>query len=240
MSTDQPTAEETVRLTYTGEDCVPQFAEAPQSTDLSAPPEPASTDAPTTRISSEPADADGEPQPRRRHPLRRLRFWLGALVVVLLIGGWTLAGHVYLAHDRANRAEERSRAALTDLNSRLADITRERDGLRAREDELGRREAALRAREGAVQRREDALTQAERTVAQSTIREGTWAVGVDIEPGTYRTRETVAGSCYWGIYADANGTNIVANNVVTGGRPTVSLSAGQYFTTSRCGEWTKV
>jgi hypothetical protein len=133
-------------------------------------------------------------------------------------------------------------------------MTRQRDTYKARDDQIQAREDAAKQREdrvqageGAVKQREDtvkqreeAATQAEKVQAQNTIREGNWAVGVDIQPGTYRAKDAVSGTCYWEINSDANGKNIVANDIVTGGRPTVTLSGGQYFTTKRCGEWAKV
>lgn len=45
---------------------------------------------------------------------------------------------------------------------------------------------------------------------------------------------------YWEIDSDANGDHIVANDIVTGGRPTVTLKNGQFFKTARCGDWIKV
>lgn len=46
------------------------------------------------------------------------------------------------------------------------------------------------------------------------------------------------GDCYWEINSDQNGGHTVANDTVTGGRPTVRLTAGQFFTTKGCGDWT--
>jgi hypothetical protein len=47
--------------------------------------------------------------------------------------------------------------------------------------------------------------------------------------------------CFWGIYkSGTNGAEIIANDVVTGGRPTVTLKTGQDFDSSRCGRWAKV
>lgn len=91
-----------------------------------------------------------------------------------------------------------------------------------------------------MKKREDAVTVAEKQKAANTVREGTWTVGVDIEPGTYRTDAEVSSSCYWGIYrTGSNGSDIIDNDIVSGGRPTVTLSAGQDFKTTRCGAWTK-
>lgn len=58
-------------------------------------------------------------------------------------------------------------------------------------------------------------------------------------PGTYRTAEAVTGSCYWGIYRSAtNGDDILENDIVQGGLPTVTLSEGQDFENG-CGVFVK-
>lgn len=70
--------------------------------------------------------------------------------------------------------------------------------------------------------------------------DGTWTVGKDIAAGTYRATADVGSSCYWGIYeTGSNGGNIIENDLPGGGRPSVALSAGQDFKSSRCGTWTR-
>jgi hypothetical protein len=77
--------------------------------------------------------------------------------------------------------------------------------------------------------------------ASSDITEGTWTVGVDIKPGTYRVITAVDQQCYWSITkSGTNGDDIVANDIVTGGRPTVKLKKGQDFTNTGCGDWSRV
>ncbi|MFF1830534.1 hypothetical protein [Paenarthrobacter sp. NPDC058040] len=135
----------------------------------------------------------------------------------------------------------------SDLNKTKTDLKTLEDGMKAREvrvasygQELQKREEAVKSAEAAVKKREDAVTVAEKQKAANTVREGTWTVGVDIEPGTYRTDAEVSSSCYWGIYrTGSNGSDIIDNDIVSGGRPTVTLSAGQDFKTTRCGAWTK-
>ena len=101
-------------------------------------------------------------------------------------------------------------------------------------------EAAVKSAEAAVKTREEAVTGAEKAKAANTISEGTWTVGVDVEPGSYRANENVTSGCYWGIYrTGSNGSDIIDNDIVTGGRPSVVLSAGQDFKSSRCGTWSK-
>jgi len=78
--------------------------------------------------------------------------------------------------------------------------------------------------------------------AAAAIEEGTWEVGVDVAAGRYKTTEAVdsAGMCYWKITTTGKPDDIVDNDIVTGGRPTVTLKKGQDFTTQDCGPWTKV
>ncbi|GAA1790142.1 coiled-coil domain-containing protein 22 [Planosporangium flavigriseum] len=178
---------------------------------------------------------------------RRPRFWIAFVLAAALVAGWSLTFYYQHSSETYRQADAKSRATASDLSKRLGSMTQERDTEKARADQLQTREDAVKqledrvqTREGEVKKREDAVSQAEKVQAQNTIHEGTWAVDVDIQPGTYRTKDPVSGQCYWAIYSDANGRNIVANDIVTGGRPTVTLSGGQYFTSRRCGDWTKV
>lgn len=78
--------------------------------------------------------------------------------------------------------------------------------------------------------------------SSNMIEEGTWAVGEDVKPGTYRTTTTIASGdgCYWEITkSGSNGRDIIANDNVTGGRPTVTLAKEQEFKTQGCGNWTR-
>lgn len=74
-----------------------------------------------------------------------------------------------------------------------------------------------------------------------TIEQGIWTVGVDIPPGTYRVTAPVEEGCYWAITkSGTNGDDIIANDLVSGGRPTVTVRKGQDFETNDCGTWEKV
>ena len=120
-----------------------------------------------------------------------------------------------------------------ELDTRAGKLDERESGLDERADALDEREASLDEREKAVQG-------AEEQQAANSITSGTWTVGVDVKRGTYRTKEAVSGMCYWGIYeSGTNKDNILQNDIVTGGHPTVSLSEGQDFESSRCGTWVK-
>lgn len=130
-----------------------------------------------------------------------------------------MRGRADVANDRAEAAE----AKLTEAQEGMAE-----------------REAAVKEAEGKIVGREAAVAKTEDAIAASSITEGTWTVGRDIAAGSYVTKDLVVDSCYWSITrGGSNGGDIVENDNVSGGRPTVSLSNGQVFTTERCGSWVK-
>jgi len=114
--------------------------------------------------------------------------------------------------------------------------------LKAREDAVVKSEAdsaaKLKEREDAVAKREAAA--AVKEIPAKTIGEGTWTVGSDVEPGTYKTTQALNASCYWAITrTGSNGGDIIQNANVDGGFPMVTLTKGQTFESSRCGDWAK-
>ena len=74
-----------------------------------------------------------------------------------------------------------------------------------------------------------------------TIEDGVYHVGEDIAAGTYRLAEPVTNSdlCYWRKSKDAEGENIIDNDLAGVGRLQVTLKRGQWFETNRCGTWVK-
>lgn len=127
------------------------------------------------------------------------------------------------------------------LQEQLDDALARESDLKAKETAVTERETAVGEAEAALKKREDAVKGAEAKKAATTITEGTWTVGRNIEPGTYTTEKPISGRCYWGIYASGtNGDDIIANDNVSGGQPTVTLQVGQDFETSRCGSWSKI
>lgn len=188
-------------------------------------------------------------EPNHKSGRRRLWIWVAAAMVVLLGGAVFLGSRLPdpKASDEYQSLQADNARVTGDLNKTKTDLKTLEDGMKAREvrvasygQELQKREEAVKSAEAAVKKREDAVTVAEKQKAANTVREGTWTVGVDIEPGIYRTDAEVSSSCYWGIYrTGSNGSDIIDNDIVSGGRPTVTLSAGQDFKTTRCGAWTK-
>lgn len=63
-------------------------------------------------------------------------------------------------------------------------------------------------------------------------------IGEDAPAGTYRAAGPIEGDmCYWKKSKDAEGTDIIANDIPAGGRPQVTLKKGQWFTSQGCPQW---
>lgn len=110
-----------------------------------------------------------------------------------------------------------------------------------RESSLKSREASISSKEAAVKDREDAVSTTETQIASTTLRDGyVYTVGSTMEPGVYQANVT-SGTCYWAIYlSGTNYSDIVDNDLGANGVLTVTLSVGQDFKSSRCGDWIKV
>lgn len=74
------------------------------------------------------------------------------------------------------------------------------------------------------------------------IGEGTWRVGPDVVPGTYRTPgpdSSGLGMCYWDRAADASGEfGAIITNGILEGPGVVTIEAGEVFTSNGCSTWT--
>jgi hypothetical protein len=70
---------------------------------------------------------------------------------------------------------------------------------------------------------------------------GTFKVGTDIAPGTYRSTGNADGSCHWERTKDAgHGLDpVIAGNTVTGTAVVTIRSSDGYFRTTGCGDWKK-
>jgi hypothetical protein len=177
---------------------------------------------------------------------------LGVLTAGLVLGGAVGATIVLASTDPTQseeyRALEQDYAGRQDRVNELSDLAQEaqesarvaRDEAAQAQADLDSRAAELDQREAELVAREQAVTETENRIAANSVPSGTWTVGVDIEPGTYRTAEPVGADCYWEITTSGtNGSDIIENDIPGGGIPTVTLSAGQDFTHNRCGTFVK-
>jgi hypothetical protein len=74
----------------------------------------------------------------------------------------------------------------------------------------------------------------------ASVGDGVWTVGTDMPAGTYRSTG-VSSMCYWEITkTGSNGSDIIANDLPSGGHPQVTLKRGQDFGTNDCGTWVQL
>lgn len=177
---------------------------------------------------------------------RQNRRWaLLLLPVVFLIGvafGSTGAGNTSqiesLEADLAALQEELDEANGMFAAAEAAAIRAE-DERDAAEAALAEREAGIAEREAALGEREAAADEADAAVAARSFGAGTWLVGTDIEPGTYRAN---ADSCYWERLSGLSGgfDDIIANDFSSGSHVVTIASSDAAFSSSGCGTWERV
>lgn len=144
----------------------------------------------------------------------------------------------------AGADRDKYRGALEELTTKhdtlVSDLENRESALEGRESAVGEKETEVSDSAAAVETREKAVGMAEAEAAANTVSDGTWTVGEDIKPGTYRAKEAVGSRCYWGVYrSGTNGSDIIDNDIPGGGKPTVKLAKGQDFKSSNCGSWQK-
>ena len=195
----------------------------------------------------DPAATSGQPKPKaaRWNGLARWKVPAVATIAGLLVGGGIGAASTVAATDPTRSTEyqalqeelgdAKKRAETLSVTARAA----QESATEARND-VAAQAGELAARERKVAAREQAVAVVEQRVAATSIGQGTWTVGRDVEPGTYRAAQAVTRQCYWGIYVSGtNGDDIVENDVVDGGFPTVTLREGQDFKNNGCGTFVK-
>lgn len=70
--------------------------------------------------------------------------------------------------------------------------------------------------------------------------DGTFAVGVDIQPGTYVSAPATSGNCYWARLSGSDSwDDIVANNNSSGQSLVTIAATDKFFESSGCSDWTK-
>jgi hypothetical protein len=160
-----------------------------------------------------------------------------AVVAAAAIVG--LSGCAVAKTDQAAAAASKpaATAAPADVQAKTEELAGREAVLDTRLAQLDRREKDLDAREAGIVKSE----KVEKVAAAATFGEGTYLVGEDIKPGTYRTSGPTDDNCYW---ARRSGTSGSFSELITNGNPagptTVTIkSSDAAFETSGCGDWTR-
>ena len=70
--------------------------------------------------------------------------------------------------------------------------------------------------------------------------DGTYQVGIDVQPGTYLSETPESGNCYWARMTGGDGIDNIIQNNNSSGRSVVTIKVGdKLFESNGCSDWTK-
>ena len=136
----------------------------------------------------------------------------------------------------ARQEEVSTQAELDSANDQLAELQARADDVADREDALDTQEGEARRRAAELDTREQQLAARETTVAKreaalKSVDDGTWVVGRDIKPGTWRAFADDTG-CTWSTSDGRSGQGDGTFHDMK-----VPLAVGQTFTVHGCTMW---
>jgi len=164
-----------------------------------------------------------------------------------------LAAQAFVARDNANgdrdnansqRDSAQADAVAAPAKAKAAadaDNASRSSALDQRSTDLDKRKSDADARDAALTGREKAVSGAEAVAVSNEISsDGTYTVGTDVKPGTYKSSST-SGMCYWARLSSTDGSSgsILANDVSEGQSVVTIQSSDKAFKTSSCGTWKK-
>jgi hypothetical protein len=133
---------------------------------------------------------------------------------------------------KADSEYQKLRSDLADANNTIAQADAVKSGI----DDLNKQHDGLEQQVKDAQTQLDGLTKQVDAAKKNSVTNGTWQVGKDIDPGTYRANDQVGEDRYWEI---KQGDDIVSNDLPGGGYPQATVSAGQQLKLQSCGTWSK-
>jgi hypothetical protein len=216
------------------------------------------TDTPGIEAEIEP---EAKPKLTQRKWVRRTVAVGGGFIVGAIIGSAIGAANladeksanVALAADlKAAQAKVDDRDAQTAADQAEADHAKA-DADKAAADQAAADKAAADKAARDAKRTQDSIDRANAKAAEDAAAaaaarttipgSGTFAIGSEKEPGTYKTAGPADGdsSCYYAVLTSPTGEgvdNIIDNNNISG-QGLVSLKAGQFFQSNGCEDWTR-
>lgn len=149
-------------------------------------------------------------------------------VLGLIVGSASAGGPSQADLDAAQRREASARAdalkARADAEASVADVRAE----------LARKQQALDAREATLTGREAAAK------ANEIPGDGTFVVGTDVQPGTYRAGPSPSGNCYHARLSSLTSTDIIDNGNTSGPLTIRVLASDKALMLSGCATFRKV
>ena len=176
-----------------------------------------------------------------------------ALILGLFIVIGVEAAAISEANDRATAAQNELTTAQSDLSAARSEAKAATDVLSAAQSEaqtakdalsaaqagLAARKTALDAAAAAVAAREAKVGAAEKAAQANTFAgEGTYLVGTDVKPGTYKADASTG--CYWARLKSLDTSDIIDNQNTDGPVVLQILPTDKAVEVSRCAEFHKV
>lgn len=185
------------------------------------------------------------PKKKTRVPrwLRYLLVGLAGLALGLAVGRaetTSVEERLFAMEDRALEAEDQ----LAEYEGRITFLETQGDAeLGVLQDRLDEANETIQARENRIadlQEQIDKLKKALPAGIGRTIENGTWRVGEEVAPGTYRAPG--GGSCYWERLSGFSGDldDIIANGVAERNVTVTIAPSDVGFHTNDCGTWTQI
>lgn len=144
--------------------------------------------------------------------------------------------------DRASRAEneidDAEAEALEAAQAELADVSAALEKRKVYDEAAAaQRKAEFDGQAASIAQREKAVTSAEAAKRANEFSDGVHEVGVDIQPGKYKTAGA-SSDCYWSKNRRDGG---IIDNDIPGGDTTIVIEPSVFtFKSARCGTWHKV
>jgi uncharacterized protein HemX len=192
------------------------------------------------------------PKKKTRVPrwLRYLLVGIAGLAIGLAVGRaetTSIEERLFAMEDRALEAEDQLgeyRGELGEARGRITFLETQGDAeLGVLQDRLDEASETIRARENRIADLQEKLDKLKKSLPAGigrTIEDGTWRVGEEVAPGTYRAPG--GGSCYWERLAGFSGDldDIIANGVAERNVTVTIAPSDVGFHTNDCGTWTKI
>jgi hypothetical protein len=117
-------------------------------------------------------------------------------------------------------------------------VTETISATKAERAKLDQRTAALAVRSRELRQAERALQREIGVVKRTQFSDGTFIVGKEVRPGTYRAR--AGGDCYWARLSGFGGNDIIVNGGFSRNQTVTISSSDKGFESRNCGTWHRI
>ncbi|HEV7184835.1 MAG: hypothetical protein ACHP7F_01625 [Actinomycetales bacterium] len=172
------------------------------------------------------------------HKLLILGIFAGIVVLGVAVGWIVTSVAQQGVSDSLRKQLSSARSTITEKQADIDQYRSRQDAVQQAQDQLKQDQAKLATDQASLQAGQAALAAQTQLVQASQFEDGQYTVGQTLAPGVYR--ETAGGECYYEWSSSTAADASIVSNDIPQGPATVTLRAGDIFTSSNCGTWTKV